>query len=257
MEMKDDIIGRLNEELVKKEGLIRVEADRLRERYENEIFDLKADYEDRISGYVSKIEKIENELQNLDSYKRDKDMLDLKFAQLEAELLSEQHNNVMMLEDQERSVCLSLCLSLSLAPPLLRPLSLVLISSSFRKFLESKAQIMKELEEQKYTYTEIAMKEAREAMDIESKKLVIENKRINEELKFHNVISYEFQLEKDKLEGALVTAKREVVLFTEKEKEYAKQNYLKTKEIKALRERLVVDSPSQRQREIVSFTSTC
>jgi hypothetical protein len=98
---------------------------------------------------------------------------------------------------------------------------------------------MKELEEQKYTYNEIAMKEAREAMDIESKKLVIENRRINEELKFHNVISYEFQLEKDKLESALVTAKREVVLLTEKEKEYAKQNYLKTKEIKALRERSV------------------
>lgn len=96
---------------------------------------------------------------------------------------------------------------------------------------------MKELEEQKYTYNEIAMKEAREAMDAESKKLVIENKRISEELKFHNVISYEFQIEKDKLEAALTTARREVVLLTEKEKEYAKQNYLKTKEIKALRER--------------------
>lgn len=106
-----------------------------------------------------------------------------------------------------------------------------------RKFLESKAQIMKELEEQKYTYNEIAMKEAREAMDAESKKLVIENKRINEELKFHNVISYEFQVEKDRLETALATAKREIVLLTEKEKEYAKQNYTKTKEIKALRER--------------------
>mmetsp|Transcript_2044 Transcript_2044/g.2009 ORF Transcript_2044/g.2009 Transcript_2044/m.2009 type:complete len:531 (-) Transcript_2044:42-1634(-) len=208
MEMKDDIIGRLNEELVKKEGMIRAEADRLKEKYENEMYDLRADYEDKIAGYVAKIEKIENELQNLDNYKREKEIHDRKLAQLESELLTEQHNNVLMLEEQER------------------------------KFLESKAQIMKELEEQKYTYNEIAMKEAREAMDAESKKLVIENKRISEELKFHNVISYEFQIEKDKLEAALTTARREVVLLTEKEKEYAKQNYLKTKEIKALRERV-------------------
>jgi hypothetical protein len=52
---------------------------------------------------VSKIERIENELQNLDSYKRDKELHDTKFAQLQAELMSEQHNNVLMLEEQERS----------------------------------------------------------------------------------------------------------------------------------------------------------
>jgi len=98
--------------------------------------------------------------------------------------------------------------------------------------------MMKEVEDQKYTYRESALKEARETMDAESKKLVVENKRINEELKFHNVISYEYQVEKDRLEAALVTAKREVTLLTEKEQEYARQNFLKTKEIKALRERV-------------------
>jgi hypothetical protein len=204
----------------------------LREKYENEIYDIKMDYEDRISVLVSKIEKIENELQNLDSYKRDKELHDSKFAQLQTELLSEQHNNVLMLEDQERYLS---------TPPSHHPSDL--LSSPFRKFLESKAQMMKDLEEQKFSYNEIAMKEAREAMDAESKKLVIENKRINEELKFHNVISYEFQIEKDRLEIALATAKREVVLLTEKEQEYAKQNYTKTREIKALRERFVLLLP--------------
>ncbi|CAE7471480.1 unnamed protein product, partial [Symbiodinium microadriaticum] len=77
-----------------------------------------------------------------------------------------------------------------------------------------------------------------EAMDSEAKKLVVENQRINEELKFHNMISYEFQLEKDKLEQALIVARRDVALLTEKEQEYAKQNYLKTREIKVLRERV-------------------
>jgi hypothetical protein len=48
---------------------------------------------------------------------------------------------------------------------------------------------------------------------------------------FHN------QMEKDRIESALQVAKREVTLLAEKEAEYAKQNFLKTKEIKVLRER--------------------
>lgn len=66
------------------------------------MYELKADFEDKIAVYVAKIEKIENELQNLDNYKREKEIHDRKLAQLEGELLTEQHNNVLMLEEQER-----------------------------------------------------------------------------------------------------------------------------------------------------------
>ena len=55
-------------------------------------------------------------------------------------------------------------------------------------------QGLKELEDQKLLYRENALRDAREAMNSEAKKLVIENKRITEELKFHNMISYEFQV---------------------------------------------------------------
>jgi len=102
--MKDDIIGRLNEELVKKEGQVRAEADRLKEKYEAEIYAMKIEYEDTIDSLTSKLEKVENDLQNLDSYKRDKESHDRKLAQVENELQMEKHQTVVLLEDQERFV---------------------------------------------------------------------------------------------------------------------------------------------------------
>lgn len=208
MEMKDDIIARLNEELVKKEGQIRAEADRLKEKYETEMVEYKKDSVILIEELKQRLEKSENELLSLENYKRDKDIHDTKLAELEDNLSIEKQLSINALEDQER------------------------------KFLENKSQMIKDLEEKKQVFHEAALREARAAMDAESKKLVIDNKRISEELKFHNVISYEYQLEKDRLEAQLSTTRRDLSLMAEKEEEYARQNYLKGKEIKALRERV-------------------
>jgi hypothetical protein len=106
-----------------------------------------------------------------------------------------------------------------------------------RKFMESKAHLLKELEDQKATFRANAMKEAREHMDLESKRLVVENRRLSEELKFHATLSREAQNEKTKLETALQVAKREISLLSEKDEENAKQGHYKSKEIKILRER--------------------
>jgi hypothetical protein len=208
MEMKDDIIGRLNEELVKKEGQIRAEADRLKDKYETEMVEYKKDSVVLIEDLKIKLDKSDNELLALENYKRDKDIHDTKLAELEDNLAKEKQQSIVALENQER------------------------------KFLENKSQMIKDLEEKKHVFHEAALREARAAMNAESKKLVIDNQRISEELKFHNVISYEYQLEKDRLEAVLATTKRDVSLMTEKEEEYARQNYVKTKEIKSLRERV-------------------
>jgi hypothetical protein len=208
MEMKDDIIGRLNEELVKKEGQIRADADRLKEQYETEMVEYKKDSVVLIEDLRIRLDKAENELLGLENYKRDKAAHDKKLAELEENLTLEKQQSIVALENQER------------------------------KFLENKSQMIKDLEEKKHAFHEAALREARAAMDAESKKLVVDNKRISEELKFHNVISYEYQMEKDRLEAALVTTKRDVSLMAEKEEEYARQNYIKTKEIKSLRERV-------------------
>eukprot|EP00599_Poterioochromonas_sp_BG-1_P002480 CAMPEP_0173154340 /NCGR_PEP_ID=MMETSP1105-20130129/13423_1 /TAXON_ID=2985 /ORGANISM="Ochromonas sp., Strain BG-1" /LENGTH=405 /DNA_ID=CAMNT_0014070499 /DNA_START=464 /DNA_END=1681 /DNA_ORIENTATION=+ len=107
-----------------------------------------------------------------------------------------------------------------------------------RRFLEEKSQIFKELDEQKAAFREVALNEARLAMSEEAKKILADNNRMFEELKFHHAEAVQFQAEKAVMTTELTTAKRELSLLAEKEIEYAKQAHNRSKEIKALRERV-------------------
>ena len=55
---------------------------------------------------------------------------------------------------------------------------------------------MKDLEDQKESFRDAAAREARLLMDAEAKKLMADNKRMTEELRFHNTITEELQIEK-------------------------------------------------------------
>jgi hypothetical protein len=48
---------------------------------------------------------------------------------------------------------------------------------------------MREMDEQKAAFRVVALKEAREAMGEEAKKIIAENTRMFEELKFHNTMT--------------------------------------------------------------------
>jgi hypothetical protein len=75
-------------------------------------------------------------------------------------------------------------------------------------------------------------------MGHEAKKIMAENNRMYEELKFHYATEAELQSEKTQTETQLITVKRDLSILLDKEEEYAKQAYFKTKEIKSLRERV-------------------
>lgn len=74
-------------------------------------------------------------------------------------------------------------------------------------------------------------------MSMESKKIVVENNRLHEELKFHHAMTLELQAEKSEVENKLKTLKREYEVLADKDLEYAKQAHVKNKEIKNLRDR--------------------
>lgn len=127
-----------------------------------------------------------------------------------------------------------------------------------RRFLEEKSQLFRDLDEQKSAFREVALKEARfvmiprfhtyrhihtmlytrSAMGEEAKKILADNNRMFEELKFHHAESSENQAEKNRLLVELKNARREVAILAEKEIEYAKQAHNRSKEIKVLRERV-------------------
>ncbi len=166
MEIKDDIIMRLNEELVKCQTQLKFEVERVRKNFEEELAQVKGNAEATISSLTSKIQLLEDDLKAVDAYRREKDQHEEIIKKLERNLKQQRDQLIDAMEEQER------------------------------RFLEEKAQLFKELDEQKAAFREVALNEARAAMGEEVKKIIAENSRMFEELKFHHAESVHIQAEK-------------------------------------------------------------
>ena len=166
MEMKDDIIARLNEELVKRETQLKFEVEKIKRKFEIDLNDLRTNTDHTISDLTSRLAKADADLNAVNLYQQEKDAHESKLRQLERALLDQRQEMFDSLDEQER------------------------------KFLEEKASIFKDLDEQKSAFREVALKEARQAMGEEAKKIVAENNRMFEELKFHHAMTAELQSEK-------------------------------------------------------------
>ena len=209
MEMKDDIIARLNEELVKREETqLKFEVEKMKNTFEEEkaLIQRNADYS--LVDMTQRLEKAEADLSSLVLFQQEKDKHEERVASLERSLSDQRQEMFDSLDEQER------------------------------KFLEENAKKLQELDEQKLAFREVALKEAREAMGEELKKIVAENTRMFEELKFHHVMTADLQADKAALEKELQTVKRELTIVSDKEIEYAHQGFFKGKEIRALRKEL-------------------
>ena len=97
--------------------------------------------------------------------------------------------------------------------------------------------MIKDMEDQKTAFRNIALNEARQSMSVESKKIIAENIRLHEELKFHHAMTIELQSEKSAAEARLKTLQRDYEVLSDKDMEYARQAFVKSKEIKSLRDR--------------------
>lgn len=208
MEMKDDIIARLNEELIKRETQLKFEVEKMKKKFETEKEDIQRNADYAMVDLTQRLEKAEADLSSLVVYQQEKEKHEAKLTKLDKQLADQRQEMFDSLDEQER------------------------------KFLEENANKMKELDEQKLAFRELALKEAREAMGEEVKKIIADNTRMFEELKFHSVMTADLQADKTALESELQTTKRELSIVGDKEIEYAHQGFFKAKEIKALRERV-------------------
>lgn len=166
MEIKDDIILRLNEELVKCQTQLKFEVERIKKQYESELSELKYTSEHTITNLQQKLTTLEADLKAVEVYKREKDLHEEAIKKLEKNMQQQREQLIDAMEEQER------------------------------RFLEEKAQIFKELDEQKAAFREVALNEARLAMSEEAKKILADNNRMFEELKFHHAEAVQFQAEK-------------------------------------------------------------
>merc|ERR1711865_1072198 len=103
-----------------------------------------------------------------------------------------------------------------------------------RKFLEEKARMQKEKEKQIEEIKQQSREEARSGLDADTRKIVTDNRRMGEELRFQLQASDELQREKRQLEEENGKLRMEVKINTEKEKGYAKEGHRQHKEIKQL-----------------------
>ena len=208
MEMKDDIISRLNEELVKRETQLKMEVEKMRKKFEEGLAQLRDSSDETIQDLTNQLAKVNADLSAIAHYQEERDSYEQKMAATQRALQDQRQEMFDSLDEQER------------------------------KFLEEKAALWREVDEQKALFREVALKEARDIMGEEVKRVVIDNQRMKEELKFHTLNSAELTTERAQLQAEMVKAKRDVAILSDKELEYAKQGYLKSKEIKALRERV-------------------
>lgn len=208
MEIKDEIILRLNEELVKCQTQLKFEVEKARKAFEEELYDLRTTSDNRISTLTAQLDNALNELNAIEKYRQERHQHEDLIQSLNRSIQQQRDQFIDAMEEQER------------------------------RFLEEKSHLFKDLDEQKVAFREVALQEARSLMGEDVKKIIADNARLYEELRFHHAESADFQAEKTALTIDLAAAKREATIFAEKELEYAKQAYNRTKEIKMLRERV-------------------
>jgi len=210
MEMKDEIITRLNEELVKRETQLKFEVEKMKKRFDTDLSTMKDEMETVIEDLQTKLDQANLDLVAVEQYVLEKNKHEENLQRLERDLVNQRQQMFDALEEQER------------------------------KFLEDKANLLRELDDERVAFREIALKEARSTLGQEAKKIMSENARMHEELKFQNVVTSDLIEEKANIQKQLGEANRENSILSEKELEYARAAFFKTKELRQLRERVEV-----------------
>ncbi|GMF26460.1 unnamed protein product [Phytophthora fragariaefolia] len=104
-----------------------------------------------------------------------------------------------------------------------------------RKFLEEKARLQKEHEKKIEVVKQQAKEDARNGLDADTRKIVTDNKRMGEELRFQLQMTEELQREKQQFEARAKTLNIELQLQVQKEAEFAKQAQRQARELTQLR----------------------
>ncbi|KAG7400500.1 hypothetical protein PHYBOEH_005528 [Phytophthora boehmeriae] len=104
-----------------------------------------------------------------------------------------------------------------------------------RKFLEEKARLQKEHEKKIELVKQQAKEDARNGLDADTRKIVTDNKRMGEELRFQLQMTEELQREKQQFEARAKSLNVELQLQVQKEAEFAKQAQRQSRELAQLR----------------------
>eukprot|EP01138_Halocafeteria_seosinensis_P010686 gb/GECG01010913.1/.p1 GENE.gb/GECG01010913.1/~~gb/GECG01010913.1/.p1 ORF type:complete len:601 (+),score=145.37 gb/GECG01010913.1/:1-1803(+) len=208
LEQKDEYINQLRDQLRNMEYESTSEIKRLKEAYEEECRKIRNSSNETIEQLRRDYRNAKEELGRLQEFKLKKADYDAKLEELREELQEEQKARNEEIAEVER------------------------------KFLLEKKNIEKEHEKEYANLKRKAKKEAQNQLDSGTKRVLFDNKRMSEELAFHQEQTEVLTKEKERLQEENKQYAREVSLFKDKEKEYAKQGQRKQKMINEMRSRV-------------------
>eukprot|EP00613_Pedinella_sp_CCMP2098_P025245 CAMPEP_0171698140 /NCGR_PEP_ID=MMETSP0991-20121206/9200_1 /TAXON_ID=483369 /ORGANISM="non described non described, Strain CCMP2098" /LENGTH=367 /DNA_ID=CAMNT_0012286989 /DNA_START=55 /DNA_END=1155 /DNA_ORIENTATION=+ len=209
LEKKDALVVKQREELIVAEQTLESATQAIKDKFERQLTALKEERDKTEAGLLNRLRVVEVELQKLDSFRESKLVMETRINELETQLGEQETKHRFEQADQER------------------------------RFLMDKQKTVREYEKGVSELEEGMRVQLTEGRDAESRKIIAENRRIKDELRFQTEVTDELNAEKRATNQANALLGRELSLFEGKEQEYARQGKSKTKEIHGLRDRVV------------------
>ena len=208
LEGKDVRIHSLNELMAHQDAERQAEHDALVRRQSEQVADLETKLQTADTTSTAKIQMLEDELAKVDTFREMKRAMDAK--------IEEQETALKLAEERH----------------------LAEATANERKFLAEKSKMQKDLEKRTSDIRRAAKQEMQNGLDADTLKVIGENRRMAEELRFQQQMTAELQSEKNAVDEAVRVLRRDMELAREKEGEYAKQSHVKNREAKKREEKI-------------------
>jgi len=203
-ERKDELIESLKKTINQQRELFAAQREDERRTAAEELASVRAELTGRENALSKQLGEAQDELFRLQEFKEQKLNMERALEQGEAERQEMAESHKLALENLER------------------------------KFLEEKNRLQKEYKQMLAEMKKSSQEEAVERLDSSTKKILFENRRMAEELRLQVGETDELQKAKKGLEEETKRLRREVALNEQSVKEYAKQGFRQSKEIKEL-----------------------
>ena len=203
MENRDETIGELKRRCKKVETESHDSFASTKAYYESELLELKTKSKEENDALSHKLKDALHELNVLAEFKENKLRIEARVEKLESDLVEQERKHHRVLVSVER------------------------------KFLEEKAKLQKEFESRVEGIRDQCWKEAQEGLDTDTRKIIADNKRLGEELRFQMQMAGDLQIDRNRLAETTKSMKRDIALLQEKDKEFARQSFRQTREVKA------------------------
>lgn len=205
MAARDRTVSRLSDELAAARTALSVGLETAQRERESDAQTLTKDFATKEEKLREQLHGVREELLQLEVFRDVKESMASNLKDLEARLQGEREQNK---ED---------------------------IAALERKFIEERARLLKEHDKRIQVVKQQAKEDARNGLDADTRKIVTDNRRMGEELRFQLQATEELQRDKEQLQARATKLHLDLQVALAKEEEYAKQAQRQSRELAQLK----------------------